>query len=51
MSSRKQGSGRPLTQREKEAIIRFCKQMQTEKPTMLQKEICIKAAYIFDVFF
>jgi hypothetical protein len=37
MSFRKQGSGGPLIQREKLAMIRLCDEVQTEKPTMVMK--------------
>jgi hypothetical protein len=39
MCFQKQGSGRPLKQREKLAMIGLREAMQTEKPTMLMKEI------------
>jgi hypothetical protein len=47
MCFRKQGSGRPLTQQEKLAVIRLREEMETEKPAMLMKEICSKAARIY----
>ena len=47
--SRKKGTGQPLLLREKMAVVRYCDELKKEKPTMLIKEICEKAAYIFDV--
>jgi hypothetical protein len=44
MASRKRGTGQSLLQREKMAVVRYCKELETEK-----KEICEKAAHIFDV--
>jgi hypothetical protein len=47
MCFRKQGSGRPRTQQEKLPMIRLREVMETEKPAMLVKEICSKAARIY----
>jgi hypothetical protein len=49
MASRKRGTGQSLLQRDKMAVVRYCKELDTEKPWMLMKEICEKAAHIFDV--
>jgi hypothetical protein len=49
MASRKRGTGQSLLQREKMAVVLYCKELETEKPSMSMKEICEKAAHIFDV--
>jgi hypothetical protein len=49
MASRKRGTGQSLLQREKMAVVRYCKELETEKPWMSMKEICEKAAHIFEV--
>jgi hypothetical protein len=48
MPSRKRGTGQSLLQPEKMGVVRYCKELDTEKPWMSMKEICEKAAHIFD---
>jgi hypothetical protein len=45
MALRKRGTGQSLLQREKMAIVRYCKELETEKPWMSMNEICEKAAH------
>jgi hypothetical protein len=49
MASPKKGTGQPLLEREKLAIVRYCEDVNLEKPNFLTKEICEKAVRIFDV--
>jgi hypothetical protein len=49
MASRKKRTGQPLLEREKLTIVRYCEDVNSEKPNFLTKEICEKAARIFDV--
>jgi hypothetical protein len=49
MSSRKKGTRHPLLEREKLTIVRYCEDVNSEKPNFLTKEIYEKAARIFDV--
>jgi hypothetical protein len=49
MNSRKKGTGRSLSEREKLAVARYWEEVKSEKPNMLVKEICDKASRIFDV--
>jgi hypothetical protein len=49
MASPKKGTGQPLLEREKLAIVRYCEDVNLEKPNFLTKEIWEKAARIFDV--
>jgi hypothetical protein len=49
MNSRKRGTGRSLSEREKLAVVRYCEEVKSEKPNLLVKEICDKASRIFDV--
>lgn len=51
MNSRKKGTGQPLGQREKMAMVRYCEEIKTENPNLLTKEICEKASRIFDVLY
>jgi hypothetical protein len=46
MASRKRGTGQSLLQREKMAVVLYCIELETEKPSMSMKEICEKAAHI-----
>jgi hypothetical protein len=50
MNSRKKGTGQPLSEREKMAVVRYCEELKTEKPAMLTKQICDRASHIFNVF-
>jgi hypothetical protein len=49
MASPKKGTRQSLLKREKFAIVRYCEDVNSEKPNFLTKEICEKAARIFDV--
>jgi hypothetical protein len=47
MNSRKKGTGRSLSEREKLAVVRYWEEVKSEKPNMLVKEICDKASRIY----
>jgi hypothetical protein len=49
MAPRKKGTGQPLLEHEKLAIVRYCENLKSENPNFLTKELCQKAARIFDV--
>jgi hypothetical protein len=49
MNSRKKGTGRSLSEREKLAVARYWEEVKSEKPNMLVKEICDKASRIFSI--
>jgi hypothetical protein len=40
MAPRKKGTGQPLLEHEKLAIVRYCEDLKSENPNFLTKELC-----------